>query len=1357
MEKKIQQYYIGLDMGTGSVGWAVTDEKYDVIKRHGKALWGVRLFQTAETAKERRMFRTSRRRLERRKNRLLLLQEIFAEEISKVDPGFYQRMKESKYWPEDKKDINGKVPALPYALFADEQFTDKEYHQKYPTIYHLRYELASKMNEKPDIRLVYLALHHIIKYRGHFLFEGRNMSEVDNFETAINMLEECAKEQEIDLNLTEETIEELEKILKNKKSGRAAKKTEVINLINPKTSKKDVQKQEIAKLLTGCSATLSNLFHDKALEEEEIKKICFSDKSYEENEEKIESILADRFLLIVAAKAVYDWSVLHDILQDSKYLSEAKIKTYEKHKNDLKKVKQIFKNDKKLYNKVFGTLQEKDDNYSRYIGMGKKNGKKQSIEKKCSREEFYTFLKKQLKNIDVNANEENKQLVEEIQAEIENETLFPKQKIGDNAVIPYQLHEKELIAILENAKKYYPFLVEEDEDGYSAIQKVEKIFQFRIPYYVGPLNTIHKDKGGNSWAVRKKEGQKIYPWNFEKIIDEEESATKFIERMTNKCTYLVGEDVLPKESLLYAKFNVLNELNNVRIDGNLISVEVKQKIYNGVFKKYERVTGKKLKDFLLKEGIMTRQQELTGFDQNFKSSLKAYHDIKQIVGENVLSDFEQEDIIRDITLFGDSQSMLKTRIKRKYPSLTEKQVKQLAAKKYNGWGRFSKAFLEEILSVNKETGEIINIITALWETNDNLMQLLSQNYDYAKKIEKRNASCQKEGVATYEDIEQLYVSPAVKRPIWQTLKLVQEIEHIMENAPSRIFIEMAREGGKKGIRTESRRKKLVDLYKTCKQEEAELYEKLCKETDNALRGDKLYLYYTQMGRCMYSGEKIDLEDLFTKSYDIDHIYPQAKVMDNSIDNRVLVKRELNGAKGDNFPVPEQYVKNAKWLWDTLLSKGFISKEKYKRLTRRETFDEGELSNFIARQLVETRQSTKAVAHLLEKTYGGNSEIIYAKAAAVSQFRQKFDIIKVRSINDYHHAKDAYLNIVVGNAYFVKFTKDAAWFVHNNPGRTYHLQKMFEKETIKRKDEIAWIPGSAGTIQTVKKWMRKNNILFTRKAYEVKGEFYKQNLLKKGKGQIPIKGGSDKRLEDIQKYGAYNGAKGAYFMLVQSKDKKGNLQRTIEFVPVYLAKKLENSKQLQEQYCREKLGLAEPDVRLSKIKIDTLFVIDGFKVHLSGRQPKRLILKGANQLVLSEPLQKTMKKVEKYCARHTADKSAVLSAKDEVEEEDLQKVYDEFCYKLEHTIYSKKLSGQLENLKEGRGKFTNMSKEEKCLVLGEILHLFQCNSQEADLKLLVNKKTGKLTMSNNITKMSNIYLVNQSITGFFEQVIDLQTI
>ena len=139
-----QPYYIGLDMGTSSVGWAVTDASYNVVKKHGKALWGVRLFEEAQTAADRRLHRTARRRIQRRKQRLALLQELFAKEICKVDPGFFIRLHESRLWQEDKSIDQ------PNTLFNDEDFDDKAYHKAYPTIYHLRYALIEALTKAKE-------------------------------------------------------------------------------------------------------------------------------------------------------------------------------------------------------------------------------------------------------------------------------------------------------------------------------------------------------------------------------------------------------------------------------------------------------------------------------------------------------------------------------------------------------------------------------------------------------------------------------------------------------------------------------------------------------------------------------------------------------------------------------------------------------------------------------------------------------------------------------------------------------------------------------------------------------------------------------------------------------------------------------------------------------------------------------------------------------------------------------------------------------------------------------------------------------------------------------------------------------
>ena len=168
----MQKYYLGLDIGTNSVGWAVTDENYNLCKFGGKRMWGIRLFDGAQTAEERRMNRSNRRRLSRQKQRIDLLQELFAKEIAKVDPTFFIRLNESRLHMEDK------TTGEKFPLFANPGYTDKEYYKEYPTIYHLRQELI-KNPESHDIRLVYLACHHILKNRGHFLING-SFSDLKN-------------------------------------------------------------------------------------------------------------------------------------------------------------------------------------------------------------------------------------------------------------------------------------------------------------------------------------------------------------------------------------------------------------------------------------------------------------------------------------------------------------------------------------------------------------------------------------------------------------------------------------------------------------------------------------------------------------------------------------------------------------------------------------------------------------------------------------------------------------------------------------------------------------------------------------------------------------------------------------------------------------------------------------------------------------------------------------------------------------------------------------------------------------------------------------------------------------------------
>lgn len=302
--------------------------------------------------------------------------------------------------------------------------------------------------------------------------------------------------------------------------------------------------------------------------------------------------------------------------------------------------------------------------------------------------------------------------------------------------------------------------------------------------------------------------------------------------------------------------------------------------------------------------------------------------------------------------------------------------------------------------------------------------------------------------------------------------------------------------------------------------------------------------------------------------------------------------------------------------------------------------------------------------------------------------------------------------------------------------------------------MAWKAGEGGSIRTVRQYMEKNNILVTRKSYEVKGGLFDQQLMKKGKGQVPIKG-SDERLKDIEKYGGYNKVTGSYFMLVESKDKKGKSIRTVEFVPLYLKDVIEKDEQSAVTYLKQDRNLAEPKILLRKIKIDTLFKIDGFYMWLSGRTGKQLLFKCANQLILSQKDTRTLKKVIKFCQRKKENKNLKITEIEGIATEMLIALYDTFLGKIQNTIYGIRLAAQEKTLTEKREKFIGLSKEEQCVVLTEILHMFQCNSVNADLSLIDGPKSaGILTLNNNITACKQISIINQSPTGIYEQEIDL---
>lgn len=1331
---------MGLDLGTGSVGWAVTDTEYNLLKINRKFAWGSVLFDTSKGAEEKRLKRCNRRRYKREKERIVLLQQIFDEEICKVDSAFFHRLQESMYWAEDKRDENGNRMELPYSLFSDRAYTDVQYHQEYPTIYHLRSALIHE-DRTFDVRLIYLAIAHILRHRGHFLNHVM-ADEVGDFMKTFREFAAIWYEMTEDscfALLEEKQIISIQVIMQDRNKTKTKKKEEILEKI-PDCKK---ETKEAVGLLIGSSIFLEKLFDNKNYKELEINKITFDNASYEENEEYYALNLGNDFDVIKKMRELYDWSKLAELMRGNPegYFSDIKKEDYEKHKEDLRRLKNLLKtHSHELYKRTFGIPQNKEFNYSCYIGKGYGEEKKE----KGSRETFYDFLEKKIfPNLPESA--EKKYFLNEMR----NGNFLPKQRTGENAIVPYQIHERELKQILKNAEAYLPFLLVKDETGFSNSEKILQLLTFRVPYYIGPLN----EHSPRQWAIRKTH-ERVTPWNFEQIVDVEKSAETFITKATSYCTYLYGEKVLPESSLLYEKFKVLNELNNLTIRGEKLDVKLKQQIFYDLYEKKAVVNMKKFLNYIKcnTEYENISKEDIGGLAGEFKSALKSHHAFKKEFTDSMPSELEMEDIIKDMTIFGAEPKLLKQRLIKKYP-LYEKQLLALMRNyKCGGWGRLSEKMLSGIAFENECGDSVRTIMYQLWHTQKNLSAILyDTEFPFISLIEKENkiTNEQKENdKISYEMVEDLYVAPAIKRQIWKAMQVVEEVRHAKGADPKRIFVEMARGSQKKEIKV-SRRKNLLTYLKG----EKELLDELKEKTDDELRKDKLYLYFMQLGKCAYTGDRIDIDDLLYNNdlYDIDHIYPRSLTADDSLDNRVLVRKGENKDKDDVFPISPVVQKRMHETWRIWQRKGLISQEKYRRLTRVTELTQEELTQFVNRQLVETRQSTKAFMDIMKKMMP-NTEFVYVKARNVVRFRRDFDVLKCRELNDFHHAQDAYLNIVVGNVYYMKFEKDIRkYFVKNGTKRTYNLTKMFNYNLVV-KDENVWVVDNGTSISKVKNVLANNRVLISRQTFTKQGKLFDEQPKKEGNRLVPLKSGTgNERRADTKKYGGYDKATISYYTLITGKDKKGKPHTRFVSIPLYLAKRIEASEEYAAAFYKDETGLQDIEVRHNKILMQTLFVEEGFLMRLAGKSEKRVMFHNANELVVDYRYQKVIRTIMKYMSDKANSKTAKVCFSKDITENDFTELYMILLNKLEGTIYKENGEKLYTFMKNGREAFLTLAVEEKAQVLFEILKFFRCNAEMPNLKLIGGSGMGAIRISEDVTKRKTLAMIHQSVTGLYEVI------
>jgi len=479
-----------------------------------------------------------------------------------------------------------------------------------------------------------------------------------------------------------------------------------------------------------------------------------------------------------------------------------------------------------------------------------------------------------------------------------------------------------------------------------------------------------------------------------------------IEKMRGHCSVYPNEMRAPKMSYRANLFNLLNDLNNLTINGSKkITQDQKEKVIKVIDAKGS-ITVKQLTKIL---GIP--ESGITGFRVNksgkpLLTEFKGYKEIKGILNDSgIYEDHFLVDEICEILTRTKVVEQRKSALRELSSRFSDSEIDQLAQiNDISGYHSLSAKALDEFNEI-------------MLETNQNQMQILS-----AKAEEPERLAALKGKKYIVSDDEAV-LSPVAKRAQREAIKVVNRMRELYGEFDN-IVIETTRA---KNSQDEKNRINEQQKFFEDKNKKAE---KLLEEShSNAkLNGKlklKLRLYEEQQGKTPYLLEPIDLRLLINDptAYEVDHILPISISLDDSYSNKVLVSRSENQKKGNLTPLQafekhrfssditaRDFIANVQHLHE---ANGNKYNRKMNNLLCEENLNKEEtLSKFINRNLVDTSYANRVVLNTLQDYFRANevgTVVSTVKGSATHMFRVKARIDKDRddlTVGNAHHAIDA---------------------------------------------------------------------------------------------------------------------------------------------------------------------------------------------------------------------------------------------------------------------------------------------------------------------------------------------------------------
>ncbi|MBL4653708.1 MAG: type II CRISPR RNA-guided endonuclease Cas9 [Flavobacteriales bacterium] len=628
------------------------------------------------------------------------------------------------------------------------------------------------------------------------------------------------------------------------------------------------------------------------------------------------------------------------------------------------------------------------------------------------------------------------------------------------------------------------------------------------------------------------------------------------KHLVGNCTFEPNKTKCPISAIPFEMFRIYQWVNTVECNGEKISQEERDIMIESL----KALPSRKEKlDFkVLRKAIGKESAE---FKFNFKDEDKivgAYTisnlSNKKFFGKQWydFSDKEQEDIWHVLGFF-DSKEHLK-KYAEKHWNFTEAQAQAIS--EFNlkdGYANLSRKAISNILPFLKQgytydvavvMGGIKNVFGNKWqndsvENNEKQLHIIDNIESIVRSkisggfIDEVKSFLKKEFSLNDKQLKKLYHHSASidAKVLLEKLPVNSEADRQIQNIRNPIVItalfelrklinELIKEHGKfdeikvelarnlKNSKTERNRtrRNQQHLERENDRVKAEV-EKYTRVTHESML--KFKLWEECKKTCPYTGKSIPIHELFSGNWQIEHIHPWSRSLNDSFMNKTLCEANENRKKGNKTPY--EFYSNDEANWATIKERALKlfsdtkaypnSYNKFKRFVQKE-FDD----DFTSRQLNDTRYISKEAKNYLKQIC---NKVTVAPGQMTSILRRKWGLNTVlndenkKTREDHrHHAIDALVMTCSKTRYLQELTK---WNRYNKnpeannfpmPWETFHYdaEQAIDKVLVSHKRS-----SNVLTVRTHK--TEKNGITYKNVGVAARGQLHKEFVF--GKRTAPF--------------------------------------------------------------------------------------------------------------------------------------------------------------------------------------------------------------------------------------------------------------